>query len=61
MFKFIKIRDDENDFDLTDVMHKTDANTLDDILREFALFLRGCGYSLPHCDYPIIVNEEDDE
>jgi hypothetical protein len=29
-----------------------------DVLQDFANFLRACGYSLPLCDEPLILNED---
>ena len=59
--KFTKTKDPTNQFDTTDVTVDSSANTLTDILTDFADFLKACGYSLPNNDNPLIVNHEDEE
>ena len=34
--------------------------TLTDLLRQFAYFLKGCSFHIPHGDNPIIVVDQDD-
>jgi hypothetical protein len=43
---FKKLHDPENRFDQSDVIIRTSALTLPDILEDFADFLRGCGFSI---------------
>lgn len=59
--KFIKNKDPNNNFDTSSVTLESEAVTLDDILFDFASFLRACGYTLPNNDCPLIINEEDKE
>lgn len=48
MYKFIKIKDETNKFDLTDVtIEMSDSDyTLDEVLQSFGEFLVACGYSI---------------
>lgn len=57
--KFIKTKDPTNPYDTTDVTVDSSAETLTDILNDFAGFLKACGYSLPNVDNPIIINDEE--
>ena len=34
--------------------------TVTDVLRDFAQFLSACGYTMPKCDNPIILNYDDE-
>lgn len=61
MMIFMKIKEDGNVYDKTNMILETDAVSLGDILYDFSCFLRGAGYSLPESDNPIIVNDEDNE
>ena len=59
--KFIKEKDPNNKFDTTNIVFETESITLDDILCDFADFLKACGYSLPNSDTPIILDINEDE
>lgn len=60
MIKFEKTRDQGNEYDLTDIFMCTDHIAAQDLLDEFANFLRACGYVLPNVDHPIVFNEEEE-
>lgn len=45
MIKFIKLRDQENQFDQTDIEMTVYHEQLSDIVEEFIVFLKACGYS----------------
>ena len=44
MYKFIKTRDPRNQFDQSDILLKTDAAMLSDILDDIKGFLQACGF-----------------
>jgi len=44
MYKFIKEQDKSNQFDFTKLTFEVDAIQADDIVREFYLFMVGCGF-----------------
>lgn len=44
-FKFIKYKDPDNDFDLSQVIFTTKATTLPEILHEFECFLKACSFN----------------
>ena len=59
-YKFIKTKDENNKFELSDVELVIDHNdvTTTQLLSEFEMFLKGCGF---HFDGVImIVNEEEE-
>jgi hypothetical protein len=47
---FKKIRDEGNEFDISDVEFKVDSNdvTIEDLLEQFQLFLSACHFILPN-------------
>lgn len=57
-YKFIKIKDPENEFDKTDITFeiKNEDVILDDLVEEFVNFLKAVGYSIK--DLEIIKNGE---
>jgi len=59
-YKFIKTKNTLDEFDLTDVEFTVSDNgvTLDEILEEFKLFLRGCGF---YFDGKITIVKDDNE
>ena len=44
MYKFIKMKDLTNQFDIAEISMSVDALTTDDIVTEFKYFLLGCGF-----------------
>lgn len=44
-FKFIKYRNEDNEFDRTKVVHIVEAGTLPELLEAFEDFLKGCAFS----------------
>lgn len=59
--KFQKTKNPTNEFDTTNVTVESSAVTLQDILNDFADFLKACGYILPNNDNPLILNNKDEE
>jgi len=45
-YKFIKTKDSNNEFDISDVVIEIESNelTIDDLLKEFQCFLMACGF-----------------
>lgn len=56
MIKFIKTKDKDNRFDITEIDMVVDGGTWPEVLGEFYRFLQACGYILP--EEIIIVNGE---
>jgi len=44
MYKFIRIPDPNNRHDNSIIVHKVDAESLDELAEAFLFFLRGCGF-----------------
>lgn len=44
MYKFTRLRDNNNPYDISSLEMTADAVTLGEILQEFEYFLRGCGF-----------------
>ena len=59
LFTFTKTPDTNNHFDSSTIEMNVEATGLDDLLSEFANFLRACGYVIPQVDNPIIINDEE--
>jgi hypothetical protein len=58
MFKFIKEQDESNPYSITRVEHQVNAEALPEILEEFELFLKGCGFQFDGTVDIISVEEE---
>lgn len=59
MIKFVKIKDPQNGYDSTDIIMRTDAIGLPEIVKDFEDFLRACGYRFEgELDF---VSEDDSE
>lgn len=43
-YKFIKERDDNNTFDITEITFDVEAVQLEDLVQEFELFLKASGF-----------------
>ena len=56
MYKFIKTRDEENDYDKTAITFEVDAIGKDVLLEEFGHFLKACGF---HINGTIDIVEEE--
>lgn len=59
-YKFIKIKDPDNEHDKVNVKFSVETNYLPDLLEAFKEFLLGCGYSI-NGDLEITEPEVDDE
>jgi hypothetical protein len=44
MIKFIKLKDETNQFDTSTIEHTCDSVIAHDVVDEFFLFLQGCGW-----------------
>ena len=61
--KFIKEKEESDyisgaSYDYATVEMTVEGVTLDVVLQEFARFLQACGYAIPLCDHPLIINDE---
>lgn len=43
-YKFVKYKDEDNKFDVSQVVHFVDTEDLNTLLEEFELFIRACGF-----------------
>lgn len=46
MYKFIKLRDHDNDFDKSTISFEVDAICRNELIEEFECFLRACGFHI---------------
>lgn len=58
-YKFVKIKDEKNEFDTTKVVIYSDATSLSDLIDNFSDFLKACGYSFDSLE--IFYNGDDNE
>jgi hypothetical protein len=60
MFKFIKTKDENNEYDKSNISFEIDDDaSLFDLLEEFKKFIIACGYSVNDNDRFAILNEDD--
>ena len=59
MIIFRKVRDDDNQFDTTNITIESDAQTLPDVLEDFKGFLMACGYYVNPGDSIVIESEDE--
>lgn len=58
MIEFKKTPSPDNHFDRTEIIFRTEAEKLTDILEDFKDFLLGCGYVIsPHSSIEIVKDE----
>ncbi len=62
MYKFIKIKNEKNQYDITDVIIQTKNNdaSLNDLFEVFKSFLLGCGYIIKQTEEVQLVDIEQD-
>ena len=46
MYKFIKMREIDNEFDVSEIEFRIDTVNRDTLLEEFEHFLKACGYHI---------------
>ena len=59
IIKFIKYRDPNKQFDLSNLEYSFEADTLNEIVDEFKCFLKSCGFY--ESQIKQVFNEEDEE
>lgn len=61
MYKFIKVRDPNNEFDICDIEIKIDSSsvTLTELVEVFEDFLKSCSYGLDGKSIEIVEKEEE--
>lgn len=59
-YKFIKLPDDHNRFDLATVEHSFQTENLTDILEEFTNFLTGAGFVIDKTKESIVLYKEEE-
>jgi len=58
IIKFIKHKDPENRYDVSNVEYSLEVDTLNEIVDEFKYFLKGCGFY--ESQIKKVFNEEDE-